>query len=152
MALALLVAMAAACVMTPTQRREDTLVREARAFNDDMRWARYEQLGLSLPQEEAALLVSRAAALGDDLVIADYEVTSINFKTGSEKATVVVKFDWYSKRATTLHATTLEQQWEYQGGRWLVARQRRLRGDRFPLITEPAAAAPAPPATPAPTP
>jgi hypothetical protein len=132
-----------ACMVTPTQRREESLVREARSFNDDLRWGRYEQVGLSLPQEEASLLVSRAAALGDELVIGDYEVTSINFKTGSEKALVVVKFEWYSKRETSLHATTLEQVWEYQSGRWLVTKQRRLRGDRFPLITEPVAA-PAP--------
>jgi hypothetical protein len=135
----LVVAMAlagAACVVTPAQRREETLMREARTFNDDMRWARYEQLGLSLPPEEAGLLLSRAAAVGDELVIADYEVTSITFAPGSEKATVVVKFEWYSKRSTSLRATTLEQRWEHQG-KWLVTKQRRLRGDRFPLITEP---------------
>jgi hypothetical protein len=127
----------AACAMTPTQRREETLTREARAFNDDLRWGRYEQVNLSLPAEEAALLAARAAALGDDLVIGDYEVTSITFVNGSEAATVVVKFDWYSKRDSILHSSTLEQRWEDQSGRWLVTKQRRLRGDRFPLIPEP---------------
>src|SRR6185295_18210552 len=63
----------AGCLVTPTQRREETLVREAREFNDDIRWGRYEQLYLSLPPEEAALMSSRAAALGDDLVVGDYE-------------------------------------------------------------------------------
>jgi hypothetical protein len=145
----LLWALGAACAVTATQRREETLVREARAFNDDLRWARYEQLGLSLPPDEAALVLTRAAALGDDLVIGDYEVTSINFAQGSEKATVTVKFDWYSKRETTLRSSTLQQQWEYQGGKWLVTKQRRVRGDRFPLVTEPVPApAPASPAAP----
>ena len=135
----------AACAVTPTQQREETLVREARGFNDDLRWGRYEQLYLSLPSEEAQLLAARAAALGDDLVVADYEVTSIKFASGSEAATVIVNFDWYSKRATTLHASTLEQRWEYQHGHWLVTKQRRLRGERFPLVPEPVA-------PPAPTP
>jgi len=130
--------LATACVaMTPTQRREDTLIREARGFNDDLRWARYDQMNLSLPPEEAALLNARAAALGDDMVIADYEVTSITFAQGSEAATVVVKFDWYSKRFNIVKNSTVEQRWEQKDGRWLVVKQRRLRGERFPLIPEP---------------
>jgi hypothetical protein len=132
-----LVLLTSSCVMTPTQRREDTLIREARGFNDDLRWGRYEQMHLSLPPEEAALLSSRAAALGDDMVIADYEVTSISFAPGSEAATVIVKFDWYSKRFNIVKNSTVEQKWEQQGGQWLVVKQRRLRGERFPLIPEP---------------
>jgi len=132
-----LLCLAAACAMTPTQRREETLMREARSFNDDLRWGRYEQVNLSLPPDDAALLQSRATALGDDLTIGDYEVTSINFAKGSEAATVVVKFDWYSKRFNIVKNSTVEQRWEQREGRWLVVKQRRLRGERFPLIPEP---------------
>jgi len=136
-ALLAILLLGAACAVTPTQRREETLVREARGFNDDLRWARYEQLHLTLPPEDAALLMSRAEALGDDMVIADYEVTSINFAPGSEAATVIVKFDWYSKRFNIVKNSTVEQRWEQREGRWQVTRQKRLRGERFPLIPEP---------------
>jgi hypothetical protein len=137
---ALLLALAVAgCMVTPVQRREDTLVREAHEFNDDIRWGRYEQLHLSMPPEEAALISSRAAALGDDLVVGDYEVTSIHFAQGSEQATTQVKFDWYSKRDSIVHSSVIEQRWEYLEGKWTVTKQRRLRGDRFPLVTEPVA-------------
>jgi len=139
-----LLCLAAACAVTPTQRREETLVREARAFNDDLRWARYEQVNLSLPPDDAALLQSRAAALGEDMTIADYEVTSINFASGSEAATVNVRFDWYSKRFNIVKTSWIEQRWEMREGRWQVVKQRRLRGERFPLIPEPVA--PPPPA------
>jgi hypothetical protein len=126
-------------MMTPGQRREDTLMREAHEFNDDIRWGRYEQLHLSLPPDEAALMMSRAAAMGDDLVVGDYDVTSIKFAPGSEAATATVKFDWYSKRDSILHSSIIEQRWQYLDGKWTVTKQRRLRGDRFPLITEPVA-------------
>jgi hypothetical protein len=128
--------LAIAC-MTPTQRREDTLIREARTFNDDLRWARYDQLSASLPREEAQLFMARANAVADDLVMADYEVTAINFAPGSEAATVAVQLQWYDRRASVLHSTNLEQRWEFRDGRWLVAKQRRVRGDRFPLIPDP---------------
>jgi hypothetical protein len=138
------VALLALACMTPTQRREDTLIREARTFNDDMRWARWDQLSGSLPRDEARLFLSRASAVGDDLVLADYEVTSINFAPGSEAATVGVNFQWYDRRLSIVHSTSLEQRWEFRDGRWLVAKQRRVRGDRFPLVAEPVT----PPATP----
>jgi hypothetical protein len=131
--------LAAACAMTPTQRREETLVREARMFNDDLRWGRYEQLGQSLSREEAALMMARANAVGDDLVMADYEVTAVTFASGSEAATVAVKFEWYSRRVNIVHSTAVEQRWELQGGRWLMVKQRRVRGDRLALVPEPVA-------------
>jgi hypothetical protein len=134
--LALMAGLAAACI-APTQRREEVLIREARTFNDDLRWARFDQLSLALPPEEARLFLARVRAVGDDLVLADYEVTAINFGKDSESATVSAKFEWYSRRAAIVHSTTLEQRWELRGGRWLVMKQRRVQGDRFPLVPEP---------------
>jgi hypothetical protein len=144
-----IVLLLASCAMTPTQRREESLVRDARTFNDDLRWGRYEQLGQSLSREEAKLMLARAEAAGDDLMMADYEVTAITFAVGSEAATVSVKFDWYSRRANILHSTFLEQRWEFQGGRWLMTKQRRTRGDRLLLVPEPVAPPEGPPGTPA---
>lgn len=135
-AAALAVLLGAAC-LTPTQRREETLVREARMFNDDLRWGRYEQLTASLPREEAQALLARVDAVAEDLVMADYEVTSITFHTGSEAATSMVKLDWYTRARPTLRSTTLEQRWEYKNGKWVCVKQRRVRGDRFPLVIEP---------------
>jgi len=128
--------------MTPAQRREDNLIRQARSFNDDIRWARWEQLPESLPRDEALLMRARASAIGDDLVMADYEVTGISFASGSEAATVRVRFDWYTKREPTLRSTSLEQRWENKSGRWLLMRQARTRGDRLALFPEPATSAP----------
>lgn len=140
--------LALACMMTPNQQREDTLIREARTFNDDLRWARYDQISASLPRDEAPLFLARANAVGDDLVMADFEVTSINFGPRSETATVGVSLQWYTRRASILHSTSIEQRWELRAGRWLMAKQRRVRGDRFPLVLEPMTAPPASPVTP----
>ncbi len=125
--------------LTPTQRREESLVREARMFNDDLRWGRYEQLVLSLPREDAQLMLARASAVGDDLVLADYEVLSITFGRASESATVIAKVEWYTRRTPTVRSTTLEQRWEQRSGKWLCIGLRRQRGERFPLVPEPIA-------------
>jgi hypothetical protein len=133
----------AACLMTPGQQREETLVREARMFNDDLRWSRYEQMVKAMPADEGPLFLGRANAVGEDLDFGDNDVVSITFGSPSETAVVVVKIDWFYKRDLVVRSTTLEQRWRFEDGRWSMIKQRRLRGDRFPLVTEPVAPPPA---------
>jgi hypothetical protein len=136
-----------ACLLSPVQQREETLVREARMFNDDLRWARYEELAKAMPPEEGPLFLGRVGAVGEDLALGDSDVVSITFGTPSETAVVVAKIEWYYKRDLVVKSTTLEQRWQLKSGRWSMVKQRRIRGDRFPLVTEPlATGAPAPPA------
>jgi hypothetical protein len=145
----LILAMAlAACAlgcMTPTQRREDDLVHSARMWNDDFRWARWEIVGQSLTPDENALFQERKNLVGKDLVIADYEVTAVRFEKGSQSAMVEVSLEWYRKSEPTVRQATLQQRWEQRMGRWLMIKQRRVRGDRFPLVPEPADEKAAPP-------
>jgi hypothetical protein len=136
-ATALLFASALGC-MTPSQRREDDLVRDARMFNDDFRWGRWDILGQSMTPEENALFQARKDLVDTDLVIVDYEVTAVRFMEHSEAATVDVKLEWYKKSDPSVRQATLQQRWELRGGRWMMIKQRRARGDRFPLVPEPA--------------
>ena len=137
---------------SPTQRREDDLIRDARMFNDDFRWGRWDTLGQSMTPEENALFQARKNLVDADLMIVDYEVTAVKFMTGSEAATVDVKLEWYKKSDPSVRQATLQQRWELRGGRWMMIKQRRARGDRFPLVPEPATEKPAPDKTVAPAP
>jgi hypothetical protein len=133
-----LLALAAGCMAT-TQRREDALVRQARMFNDDWRWARWDAMTSSMSKEDADAFRRRVEALEDELVLADFEVTSVTFASGSDQATVVSKFEWFLKRDPRVRVTTVEQRWEHRDGDWKVVALRRTRGDRFGLVTEPIA-------------
>jgi hypothetical protein len=107
-------------------------------FNDDFRWGRYDILGQSMTPEENALFQARKNLVDTDLVIVDYEVTAVKFMQGSEAATVDVKLEWYKKSDPSVRQATLQQRWELRNGRWMMIKQRRARGDRFPLVPEPA--------------
>jgi hypothetical protein len=135
-ALAMVLAACTLACITPTQRREDDLIHDARAWNDDFRWARWDIVGQSLPPEEGILFQERRNLVGDDLVIADYEVTSVRFVQGSRAAMVDVTLQWYRKTDPTVRQATLRQRWEVRSGRWMMIKQRRARGDRFPLVPE----------------
>jgi hypothetical protein len=120
-------------------------MHDARMWNDDFRWGRWEVLGQSMPDDENVLFQERRRMVDEDLVMADYEVTSVKFLPGSETATVDVQLQWYSKRDPSLRKASLQQRWERRSGRWMMIKQRRVRGDRFPLVPE-IAAQPAAPA------
>jgi hypothetical protein len=132
----LLLASALGC-MTPSQRRQDDLMREARTWNDDFRWGRWEIVGQSMTSEENALFQARKNLVENDLVIADYEVTQVRFLDSGLAATVDVSLEWYRKTDPNVRQASLQQRWEYRGGRWMMIKQRRARGDRFPLVPEP---------------
>jgi hypothetical protein len=134
-----LVASALGC-MSPTQRREDDLMQNARIWNDDFRWGRWDIVGQSMTPEENKLFQKRKNLVDEDLVIVDYEVTAIHFLEHSQAATVDVKMQWYKKAEEIVRHVTLQQRWERRGGRWMMIKQRRVRGDRFPLVPEPAEA------------
>ena len=134
--------------MTPTQRRQDDLMHDARMWNDDFRWGRWEIVGQSLLPEENALFQERRNLVADDLVIADYEVTGVRFLEGSRAATVDVALEWYKKSDPTVRQSTLQQRWERGADRWMMIKQRRVRGARFPLVPEPVEEKAAPPSAP----
>ena len=121
------------------QRREDTLIKQARTFNDDWRWARWDAMATMMPREDAAAFRKRVETLEEQLVLADFEVTSIDFGPGGDSATVVANFEWYLKRDPTVRKTTVTERWEFKEGQWLVVSLRRARGERFGLVTEPVA-------------
>jgi hypothetical protein len=146
------VALAFGCA-TPAENRRDGLVKIAREYNDGLRWRRYQDVTPHLAAEEAQAFLTRAGALGDDFQMADQEVSSIRFENDGLRAAVTVQFTWYSQRRALVRNTVIAQDWRYADGRWLCAVQRRVSGDRFPLVPEPltgavSAAPPAPPPSP----
>jgi hypothetical protein len=123
--------------LSATQRREDDLIRDARMFNDDLRWARWDQMGATMPSDEKRLFLERAELVGTDLVMCDFEVKSVNFEKESNAATVTAYVEWYMKAEPNVRHATLVQHWENRTGRWIMVKQRRSHGDRFPLVPEP---------------
>ena len=144
--------------LSGAQRRQETLSRASREFAEGLRWGRYDQVASHLSAEEARLFSQRLGYVGPELAMADAEITSINLADDATHATVIADFSWYNQRKALVRAATVQQDWEWHDGRWLCVRQRRLRGDRFPLVPEPlmtpppsgSSPAPAPP-TPSPT-
>lgn len=127
--------LAAGCI-TPGQQKQDTLLRNSREFNNDIRWGRYDTASAHFETAEGLRFLKRADLVAEELVIADHEMTSIKFDVPPVKAKTIAYFEWYSKRDLVIHKTSVEQSWEIIDGDWRVVKQRRMRGERFPLVPE----------------
>ncbi len=123
--------------MSPAQQRQDTLLRLSREFNNDVRWGRYDTAAAQFERAEGVRFLQRVELVSEELVIADHEMTSIKFEDGGTKAKTIAMFEWYTKRDPVIRKTSVAQDWVFDQGAWQVTKQTRLRGPRFPLVTEP---------------
>lgn len=129
------VSLTAGC-MTPAQEKQDTLLRNSRELNNDIRWARYDTAAAHFEAAEGLRFLGRADLVAEELIIADHEMTSIKFDNPPVKAKTIAHFEWYMKNDLVIHKTLVEQSWELMSGSWRITSQRRLRGQRFPLVPE----------------
>jgi hypothetical protein len=49
---------------------------------------------------------------------------------------VVAVFSWFNQRQGVVKKSTIEQKWEFLDAHWVVTSQRRVSGERFPLVPE----------------
>lgn len=97
--------------------------------NEEARWSR---LDLAIqrvhPEYRAEWRVARSD-WGQDIQIADSEVTSLQIQDDDEtaKSTVVVR--WYRYDTMTLRTSTVEQSWERLGGHFALAEEEIVQGD-----------------------
>ena len=118
------------------QKNQETLTDSIRAYNDGMRWARYEIAASQIPPKERAEFVDEMDERGDNLKITDYEVVKVDTR-GAKEAKVQIKVSWYLDNIGTLRETHAVQLWERQGKVWLMVSETRLRGDEMPGLGEP---------------
>jgi len=129
-----LLMMAAACGGAP--RAGETLADTVRAYNDGVRWGRFDVAAKSIPVKERSQFVDDADERAKDLKITGYDVVNVDQK-GEKEAKVHIKMEWYNDREGTVHETHAVQTWEKHGKDWMMVDETRLKGTEMPGLTEP---------------
>jgi len=117
-------------------RSGDTLVDSIRAYNDGVRWGRFETAATRIPAKERSQWVDDSDERAKDLKITQYDVVNVDQK-GEREAKVHIKMEWYSDREGTVHETHAVQTWERRGKDWLMVDEARLKGTEMPGLPEP---------------
>ncbi len=126
-------ALVAGCGATP---RTQDCMNAIRGYNDAMRWQRLPEAAGFIAAAEREAFLDEQEELADELRIDDYEVTRMR-AAGRDRAWAQVKYTWHLDNVGTVNETTTEQAWERHGKRWMMAEERRTRGETMPGVAEP---------------
>jgi hypothetical protein len=113
----------------------ETLAESIRAYNEGVRWSRYDAAAVHVPPKERSTFVDESDERSKDLRITDYEIVRVDQKS-DKLAQVQVKMSWYLDSEGTLKETSAVQTWERHGKTWWVVEEKRLRGKEMPGLRE----------------
>ena len=118
--------------LSPTQGLSDQVY----ALNDESRWDRLDlAVQRVAPRYRATFLGSRHAR-GDDLTIADTEVSALVVADDLASATSSVEISWVDQGSMTLRSTVLRQRWIRTANGYLLEEETVTSGDES-LLSEP---------------
>jgi hypothetical protein len=119
------------------QRESDTLQESILAYNEGVRWERFETAASSLPPKQRSEFVDEMDTRAKDLKISQYDIVAVD-KPTKKTAKVHIKTAWYKDSEGTLRETHAMQTWERHGKAWWLVEEKRLRGAEMPGLMEPA--------------
>jgi hypothetical protein len=120
------------------QQRTETLTDAIQTYNDGVRWQRYSAAATKLMPAERDAFLDERDQLSADLRITDYDIIRVSADKDASRATVQIKYTWFLDSVGTVHETNALQDWERHGKVWIMAAERRLRGEEMPGLPEPA--------------
>jgi len=126
----------AACGGGSSERSAD-LVRDVRGFSNGLRWRDFPTAALRVSPARRSAFLDQREQLDDDLRIADWEMTRLEYDDRRHRAEVHVEYTWMLDSSGIVHKTVTRQSWSRHGDRWLIEREVRLRGDEMPGVAEP---------------
>jgi len=129
-----LIFLTACSVFSP--KPSETLGESVRAYNEGIRWERFEVAAIHVPSKQRSQFVDESDLRAKDLKITDYDVIRVE-QRGDREAHVQVKLEWYKNSEGTMHETHAVQTWERHGQDWLLVDESRLRGAEMPGLPEP---------------
>jgi hypothetical protein len=112
-----------------------TLAESIHAYNEGVRWQRYEYAAVHVPPKERSEFIDAFDERSKDLRITEYEIVRVTQKN-DKLAQVQVKMSWYLDSEGTLRETSAVQTWEKHGKTWWVVEETRLRGKEMPGLRE----------------
>lgn len=105
----------------------DTLRASVSAYNQNLRWKRFNSASHFVPAKSRAKFLERYLSAEDDLHIQSMEVRDVTsyVKDGSPVADVVLVAKAYLLPSTVVEKVTIIQHWSHIDGAWLLTESSR---------------------------
>lgn len=124
-----------ACGASPANKSQ-SFMESVRGYNEGIRWQRWTHAAAHISPRERDDFLDERDELEDDLRITDYQIRHVTLGPKSQRARVLVKYEWHSDRKGIVNHTTSRQMWERHGRRWILAEEYRIRGEEMPGLAE----------------
>lgn len=135
---ALVVALAGIALAGPgcaaTQRKTEPLADSVRAYNEGVRWLRFDEAATRLPADRRDDFLDQRDQLHEDLRISDYEIIRVRHDPKGRRARVQIKYTWYLDSRGKVHETHAVQTWHQGKEIWILRGERFLRGEPMPGV------------------
>jgi hypothetical protein len=105
------------------------------AYNDSVRWERFETAAGAIPPRERTQFVDEMDERAHEVKITQYDIVRVDPR-GEHEAKVQIKMSWYKSSEGTVHETYAMQTWEHRGRAWLMVEETRVRGAEMPGLAE----------------
>ena len=105
----------------------ETLQESVSAYNQNLRWKRFNNASRFVPAESRAKFLERYLTAEDDLHIQSMEVRNVTSytKDGNRVADVVLVAEAYLLPSTVVEKMTIVQRWAHVDGAWLLEESSR---------------------------
>jgi len=130
----------AGCAAANQAHGAESLSESITAYNDSMRWERFELAAGAIPPRERPQFVDDMDERAHEVKITEYDIVRVD-PHGEREAKVQIKMSWYKASEGTVHETYALQTWEQRGKAWMMVEETRVRGAEMPGLPEPVPAA-----------
>ncbi len=131
-----LAAMCLALACGGSSSRSADLQRDVRTYGDGLRWRNFPSAAMHVAPPKRPDFLEQRETLDDDLRIADWEMTRLEYDDTRYRAEVQIEYTWLLDSRGIVHKTVSRQWWSRHGDVWLLDREVRVRGEPMPGLAE----------------
>ncbi len=111
-------------------------MRDVRAYGNGLRWRDFPAAAMHVAPARRSVFLEQRETLDEDLRIADWEMTRLEYDDTRYRAEVQIEYTWLLDSRGIVHATVTRQWWSRHGDRWLLDREVHVRGEPMPGLAE----------------
>ncbi len=134
--MAALAALGLALACGGSSQRSADLVRDVRAYGNGLRWRDFPAAAMHVAPARRPDFLERRETLDEDLRIADWDMTRLEYDDTRYRAEVQIEYTWLLDSRGLVHKTVSRQWWSRHGDVWLLDREVRVRGEPMPGLAE----------------
>ncbi len=115
---------------------QDKFYDAARKFNSSLRWGDFDRAAEYLPGSSVNAFLDQHEEHDEELIILEYNIKRMNLIKKKGIARARVEMSWHTDRDVVVRKTTVDETWQYYGGKWFLVDEHRISGDPVTIFSE----------------